>query len=153
MVKRMRILIASAVVVSAAFGFSAGQAASSRCNGGTSTPAGVSVRNSGDPAGGAGWLAVCNNGSTVPAPGKGSAEIGGDANAQRGYVDVDGDSDNAGSECTDGFIGAEADSGGVRFYSGPNGSKADTNPSQTGAQPAQPKSADQLVMDTANNCG
>lgn len=151
--KRMRFVIVSAVVVAAAFSFSAGQASSSRCNGGTSTPTGVSVRNSGDPAGGSGWLAVCNNGSTVPKPGKGSAEIGGDANTQRGYVDVDGDSDNDTSECTDGFIGAEADSGGARFFSGPDGSKADTNPSQSGNQPAAPKDAVGLAQDTAANCG
>lgn len=149
----MRLLIGSIAVLAIAFASGSVHAGSSRCNGGTSTPAGINVRNSGEPTGGSGWLAVCNDGSVVPAPAKGSAEIGGNLDEETGYVEVDGDSDNAGASCTDGFFRIEmSGSEGVEFFNGPDGNAADTNPNAPGAQPAQPKTADEFATSTIEDC-
>lgn len=148
---RIKLVISLAVVALAAFSAGGATAASGRCNGGQALGGGTSVRNSGDPASGAGWIAFCNDGSTVPIGG--SVELGGDANDQEGYVYVDGDDANKSmSSCADGFLRVEMGAGGPTFYSGGDGHAGDTNPSQPGNQPAQPRTPAEVVTDSASNC-
>jgi len=153
-VGKSKLILAATAVIGLVLSFGAGLASSARCNSGAVNQAGIGVKNSGEPTGGEGWVAVCNNGQTVPAPGKGSVEVGGSLDDEEGYVDVDGDPSNTGAECTDGFIRAELDGFDqeARFYNGPDGSASDTNPNQTGNQAAQPKSPDEVVTSTMEDC-
>jgi hypothetical protein len=116
-------------------------------------PLGISIHNSGDPTTGTGTVKVCNNGATIPSPAKGAVTVSGNPTAQQGSVEVDGDSNNNAAACTDGFARVSANSAGPHFYEAPDGSFADTKPSQTGNQQAQEVTADKFVTDTAANCG
>ncbi|HEX9696224.1 MAG TPA: hypothetical protein VGB64_07910 [Actinomycetota bacterium] len=120
---------------------------SAACNGGAvppgTTPLGVGINQTGDPAGGPATVKACNTGSTVPAPAKGTITVQGDANAQKGFVDVDGDSNNAGAPCTDGYVRVAASAGGPAFYESANGGWTSTAPA---------KSPDTWAQNIANSC-
>lgn len=152
--RRAFVLAIVAAVAAGAFG--AGHAASNACNSGEvtpgTTPLGIGVEQSGDPASGAGSLTVCNTGNPIPPPLKGSATISGNANTQSGYGEIDGDSNNNSADCTDGFARVAADGEGPHFYEAPNGSYADTDPATGGNQQAQEVGPDVFVQDTAANC-
>jgi hypothetical protein len=147
------------MLVLGVFALATGHAAqpSAGCAGGAlpgeAAPSGISIKNTGDPTTGTGTLQICNNGAVIPSPAKGAATVSGNPTAQNGSVEVDGDSDNTAAACTDGFVRAGVNSSGPHFWEGPDGSLADTKPSQLGNQPATEVSPDKFVTDTVANCG
>ena len=143
---RFLALAAAAVAATMVMGF-AGAEPSGGCNGGeappSTTPLGVGIDQAGDPTTGSGSLRVCNTGSTVPAPAKGAVTVSGNPTGQSGYVDVDGDSNNAGAPCTDGFVRVGASAGGPAFYESPSGSWSGSSPN---------KAPDVWAQNLVNNC-
>ena len=108
------------------------------------TPAGIGVAQFGDPTTGAGYVRVCNNAAVVPAPGKGALTVSADPTHQKGYVEIDGDSNNTSpAPCTTGFDRVTFDANGPHFYDAKTGGWTSRSPERT---------PDQWLMDVAANC-
>jgi hypothetical protein len=124
-------LLAAMLVAATSMTVSAiSSASSAACNNGPvpSNPTGLSAKNNGAPTDMKGSVVLCNNGAVLPSPFKASGEVGGDANAQTGYVYIDGDSNNTGAPCTDGFFRLNLSSGGATFSEGKDGAYTSTSP-------------------------
>lgn len=132
---------------------------SAGCEGGEvssgTTPAGLGADLRGAPPGPT-TVVVCNTGQQAPPPGKGAVTVWVDPTTQKGYVDIDGDSNNTvegATECTDGFDRVAIDSTGPHFYDAPDGKYDDTNPSQAGNQKAAERAPADFFGDQQANCG
>lgn len=146
----MKKLACSLLVAVAAMTAGSAVADSGDCAGGTATPAGITVLQTGDPTTGPASLSVCLDDSTAPTPIQGSATLSGDPNGQSGYADVDGDASNAAVEqCLDGFVRADSDG---NIYSSPDGDFVDTDPSTVGDQQASPKTPEEFLADLQADC-
>ena len=136
----------------AALSFGAGHAEpSDSCEAGplgaAGSPAGVGVGQAGED------LIVCNNGTVVPAPAKGAVTLHGDSESQQAYIEVDGDSDNSGAACADGFVRVAVDDAGYHFYQSPDGDYLDTIPGNSGGDRANEQEPDAWAQSIAENCG
>jgi hypothetical protein len=146
--KKFAVLI---LVGAAALSFGAVYADSADCAGGTTTPAGISVLQTGDPTTGPASLTVCLDDSAVPTPIQGSAKISGDANAQTGYVEADGDASNeATAACADGFFRVQDDG---NIAHSPDGDYNDPDGDGDAGPAPQVDDLPTFLQETAADCG
>lgn len=118
----MRRILVLLVLCAAAAGAAAAREPSESCGSGEvppgTTPAGVGVRQAGDPYQEPTSLYAC--GSRAPA--KGHAWVRADAEERRLHVIADGDSDNGTRvRCADGYAAARAGTDGARLYRSDDG--------------------------------
>ncbi len=85
------------------------------------SPVGIGAAVVGEPGAGPASLFVCNDGSTVPPPAKGSVRVTVDPDDPHALIVVDGDNDNAPPACTRGFIGVKVDAAGPHLHGEPTG--------------------------------